>query len=107
MCSMIARSVDVASSVTRMVLYMPFRFVRTSTAHDYMPCRFQRIGQTIHVHYGDQNSTRPPGNQQKPTILPRAHPLARTREMKEREHREWQLQREDHLTQRQQIGHAT
>src|SRR5258705_11828722 len=76
-------------------------------ADDDMPCRLECLRQAVEVHGGDQHSTRPTADQQKPTVLPRPHALARTREVEKWKHGEWKLQGQYHLAQCQQVGNAT
>src|SRR5580704_12625339 len=105
-CSMMARSVGVPSSVTRMVSYMVLAPSCTSPAGNDLPCRFQRIGQTEYIHRRNQDRAGPSGGEQKPSILPPPHPLPRTGELQQRKHGKRQLQRQDYLTQRQKISDA-
>src|SRR5208283_5233126 len=92
-CSIIARSVGVPSSVTRIVSYMVVPFVGSaSSADDDLPRRFQRVRQAKNVHRGDQNSTAPTGNQKEPAVLPSPHALAGAGEVQQWEHGERKLQ---------------
>src|SRR5579863_1228859 len=121
---MMARSVVVPSSVTRMVSYMGFGRpnaifgaisrdgqecpprIFSSSAGDDLPGGFQRVGQAVDVHDGDQDSTGPTGKQQKAAVLPIAHALAGTGELQQRKHGERKLQREYDLAEGQQFGDA-
>src|ERR1700734_1128887 len=82
-------------------------FINTSSTFDHLPRRFQRIRQPIQIHHRNQHRTCPPGNQQKRSILPPPHSPAGIRKLQQRKHRQRQLQRQHHLTQRQQIIHAS
>src|ERR1700730_8933179 len=64
-----------------------------STAGDDLPGCFQRVGQTVDVHGGDQDSTGPTSGQQNRAILPRSHSLAGTGEVQQRKHRKRKLHR--------------
>src|SRR5690348_17045868 len=101
MWSMIARSVVVPSSVTRIVSY-----ITLPSARDHMPRRAHRFRQSVYIHDRDQDSARPARNHQKPSISPRPHSLLRTGEMQQRKHGKWKLQCQHHLAERQQIGHS-
>jgi hypothetical protein len=75
-------------------------------ASNNLPRRFQRIRQPIHVHGGDQNSTGPTCDQQKPAIFPISHSLPGTGELQQWKHGERKLQRQNDLTERQQVSHT-
>ena len=68
---------------------------------------FQRVGQAVDVHGGDQDSAAAPaGDQQEPASFPLAHPLAGAGELQQRKHGKRQLQRQHHLAEGQQVVHA-
>src|SRR5215472_7518003 len=100
---MIARSLAVPSSVTKMVSYMIAILTRVSCANDDVPGYLQRFRQTVKIHAEDQNSARPPRSHQEPAILPRAHTLFRTGELQKRKHGKRKLQRKYYLTEGEQI----
>src|SRR6266853_886439 len=105
---MIAWSVGVPSSVTRIVVYTvsSFRAARRSAAGDDVPGRLERDRQTEEVHDGDDERAAPAEGQQDPSVPPRAHPFLRAREVEQRKHRERELEAEHHLAEDQQIVHA-
>src|SRR5258708_40318019 len=100
---MIAWSVGVPSSVTRIVLYTvpSFRAAWRSSTRDDVPGRFQRDRQAQEVHDGDQERAPPTTRKQQPAVTPRTHPLAGAGEVKQREHGERELEAQHHLTQNQ------
>src|SRR3954470_9173322 len=89
-CSMIARSVAVPSSVSRIVSYMVVPFLASSAGNN-VPCGAERFRQAVNVHRGDQNSTAPTSNQQEPAEFPVPHAPSRTGEMQKRKHGEGEL----------------
>jgi len=64
--------------------------------------RFHRIGQSMHVQRGEQDSTGPAGGQHKPATFPRSHPLVETSEMKKRKYCQGQLEGQHILAEVQQ-----
>src|SRR5580704_8316655 len=115
---MIARSLGVPSSFTRMVSYIVFvsvdpckNWVRQrrgspSSASDDLPRRLQRVREPVDIHGGDQNSTGPTCDQQNPAIFPVPHSFSGAGELQQGKHGERKLQRQHHLTERQQVGHT-
>ena len=64
------------------------------------------VGQAIEIQHRDEQAGTPAHNQQKPAVGEAAHPLSRTGEVQQRKQGQRQLERQDHLTEHQQVGHA-
>src|SRR5581483_2887414 len=101
-CSMMARSVRVPSSVTRIVLYMAVQ----SAARDDLPGGFDGLRETIHIHECNQYGAAPTGQQEEAAGAPEAHAFARAGEMQEREHGEGELKREHDLAEGEEVVDA-
>ena len=72
-----------------------------------LPRGFERLGQAVNVHGGDQDrAASNPAIKQKPADASIPHLLLRTGEVQQRKHRERQLQREHDLAERQQVVNA-
>src|SRR5262245_52479619 len=55
------------------------------------------IGQAVNVQRSDHDATGPADNEQEPAISEDAHPPGRACEVQQRDHREWQLHRQNDL----------